>query len=98
MKILIDISKKCIQGGSRRAYEDRLSACLKSSAENLDSLEQEIDALKVFLETADFSHLRAAYPALAGGVENQALLHYSEGTGFEIEAAGEIIPVRLSSK
>ncbi|WP_136360668.1 hypothetical protein [Desulfatibacillum aliphaticivorans] len=98
MKILIDISKKCIQGGSRRAYEDRLSACLKVSAENLDSLEQEIDALKNFLETADFSHLRSTHPALAGGVESQATLHYSEKSGFEIEAAGEIIPVPLSSK
>ena len=93
MKILVDISKKCIQGGARRAYENRLTACLKASESQLDALEREVEALKTFLETTDFPLLRAAHPALAGGQVKEAFLIFSEPDRIVVEIDGQKIVV-----
>ncbi|MBI9074669.1 MAG: hypothetical protein JEZ02_04585 [Desulfatibacillum sp.] len=97
LKILIDISKTCVHGGARKAYEKVLAKSLKATPNDLDNLELEVEALKNFLERVDFPCLRSLHPALAGGQEKHAIIHFQEPDKCWVEVAGEkIAPPRIS--
>lgn len=51
---------ECIETLAKREYEESLRACL-ASPENSDELQEKIKLLRLFLESADFSQLRAEY-------------------------------------
>ncbi len=91
MKITVNISKKCIASGTRKAYEDRVKQCLKGTSPDPGTLEREVEALKAFLETVDFPDLRSRHPALAGGQEREAVLHIAAPGDYALEVLGEII-------
>ena len=49
---------ECIETLAKREYEESLRACLVSP-ENSDELQEKIKLLRLFLESANFSQLRA---------------------------------------
>jgi hypothetical protein len=50
----------CIETLSKKEYEQTLSLLLKEGHEN-EELGERLEVLRLFLESADFSHLRSQY-------------------------------------
>jgi|GEM_PF-333857 len=88
MKILIDLSKHCIETEAKRIYEESLKQYFKAPDSKRPGLEEKIEGLRHFLEYSDFSHLRSSHPALAGTEGGKAVLHLLDRDLFEIEIEG----------
>jgi len=75
MEIYLDISRLCIETAAQKKYESLIRQYFK--AKTLDKekniLEKQINALKYFLEKADFSKLRN-FCSNAGSIEIMAVL------------------------
>jgi hypothetical protein len=69
MEIQFEITSHCIQTEARKRYEQFISTYFKQAASDndTDALEGQIEALRYFLEHADFRYLRSTYPILNGG-------------------------------
>jgi len=95
MKIPLDVSSRCVQSAAKTAYETCLGQAFKARDGELFDIEGKIEALKLFLETADFPALRSAHPALAGGSARTVTLEINEQGGFTIliEGVGAALPV-----
>ena len=65
MKIILDLSKHCIETEIKRFYNRSVSKYFKPNADKA-GLEREIEILREVLETFDFKRLRNTYPQLAG--------------------------------
>jgi len=91
LRIELDLSAHCIRTEARRIYEECLRQCLKLPEDQLDAMEEKIEALKDFLETIDFGDLRSRHSALAGGSEESATLIVEGCKDFVVHVQGEII-------
>jgi len=85
MKILLNLSKHCIETEAKRIYEESLMQYFKVSDSKRPELEEKIEGLKNFLEYSDFNHLRSSHPALSGIGGGKAVLHIFNRDSFEIE-------------
>ena len=90
MKILLNLSKHCIETESKRIYEESLAQYFKATDSKRAELEEIIEGLRIFLEYSDFNHLRSSYPVLAGREGCKAVLHVLDRNLFEIEIDGTI--------
>jgi len=88
MKILLDLSKHCIETESKRIYEESLMQYFKAPDSKRPELEEKIEGLRNFLEYSDFRQLRSSHPALAGREGGNAVLHLLGVDLFEIETEG----------
>lgn len=88
MKILLDLSKHCIETEAKRIYEKSLTQYFKVPDSKRPGLEEKIEGLRNFLEYSDFSHLRSSHPSLAGTGGGEAVLHLLGPDLFEIEIEG----------
>ncbi len=80
MKIVLDLKKHCIQTEIKKQYE----RCIRDyfskhhAPEDESVLDIKIEALKFFLEHADFPRLRGQYPELNGSHEITVLLDIAD--------------------
>ena len=88
MKIPLDVSSLCVQSAAKTAYETSIMTAFKARDEDIFDIEEKIEALKLFLESADFLALRSAHPALAGGSALKALLETEEDGGVSLFLEG----------
>jgi hypothetical protein len=88
MKILLDLSKHCIETEAKRIYEESLVQYFKASDSKRLELEEKIEGLKNFIEYQDLNHLRSSHPALAGREGCKAVLHVLDRILFKIEIDG----------
>ena len=59
MKIILNLSRYCIETASRKKHDRLVSEYFKANGEDQKKIiEHQIGALKYFLENADFSELR----------------------------------------
>lgn len=59
MKIILNLSRYCIETASRKKHEQLMKEYFKTNSEDEKTfIENQISALKYFLEKADFSELR----------------------------------------
>jgi len=75
MEIYLDISRLCIETAAQKKYEGLIRQYFKAKALDKEKIifEKQINALKYFLEKADFSLLRN-FCSNAGLVETMAIL------------------------
>ncbi|MBW1615252.1 MAG: hypothetical protein JRJ49_01710 [Deltaproteobacteria bacterium] len=69
MNIILDLKKgSCIKRSAKKKYETVLNDYFSKtvSKDKKALMEKEIEALKFFLENADFSGIRSAYKELSG--------------------------------
>ncbi|OQW99308.1 MAG: hypothetical protein BWK74_02505 [Desulfobacteraceae bacterium A6] len=90
MKILLDLSKHCIETEAKRIYEESLKLYFKAPDSKRPGLEEKIEGLRNFLEHSDFNHLRSSNPVFAGREGGKAVLHLLGGDLFEIEIDGTL--------
>ncbi|MDP2862876.1 MAG: hypothetical protein Q8N95_08800 [Desulfobacterales bacterium] len=88
MKILLDLSKHCIETESKRIYEESLTQYFKAPDSKRPGLEEKIEGFRNFLEYSDFNYLRNSHPALAGTEGGKAVLDLLGLDLFEIEIDG----------
>ena len=74
MKIILDLSKHCIETEIKKRYNLAISAYFKAGLEEQQRLEPIIDMLRSALESFDFAKLRTRYPELAGGADHNVRL------------------------
>lgn len=91
IRIDLNLSRHCIQTEAKLIYEKWLRECLKLPEDELDRMEENIEALRIFLETTDFGALRSAHKALAGGWEGEATLIIYSQNRFVVEVDGEVV-------
>jgi len=65
MKIILDLSKHCIETEIKRFYNQSVSKYFKPNPDKA-GLEREIEILREVLETFDFKRLRNTYPPFGG--------------------------------
>jgi hypothetical protein len=97
MKILLDLSKHCIETEAKRVYEASLTEYFKAPDSKQPELEEKIEGLRNFLEYSDFNHLRSSNPVLAGREGGKAALHLLGLDLFEIEIDGAFTSRRKKS-
>ena len=68
MEISLKLKNHCIETETKMKYERLISTYFSNSCPKKDAqkIERQIEALKYFLEHADFSKLRSVYPELSG--------------------------------
>ncbi len=68
MEIVITLRRHCIKTGIKRRYNQLINQyfCNTLPDQEKIKIEVQIEALKFFLENADFEHLRRIYPELSG--------------------------------
>jgi hypothetical protein len=88
MKILLDLSRHCIETEAKRIYEEGLTQYFKAPDSKRPELEEKIEGLWNFLEYSDFRQLRSSHPVLAGREGGKAVLHLLGLDLFEIETEG----------
>ena len=71
MQIHLNLKKHCIQTAAKTAHERLVRACLARSGDA--ETEAMLQALQLFMETADFARLRSEYPPLCGGAAEAVL-------------------------
>jgi hypothetical protein len=98
MKILLDLSKHCIQTAAKVSYEASLKEYFALSGEAADELEARIEGLRNFLEKTDFPFLRSQTQALCGGECGKATLEISGEDRFMVTVANQRISVKLRPK
>ncbi len=71
MKIVFRLKKHCIETESKLKYERLIHTYFSNTCPENDvrKMERQIEALKFFLEHADFPKLRSVYPELSGNNE-----------------------------
>ncbi len=71
MKIFLPLKKHCIETGAKKEYGRLLNIYFSNTcSENENAvIEEKIEALKFFLENADFSRIRGDYSELCGTYE-----------------------------
>ncbi len=69
MEIVLSLKNHCIETAAKKEYERLIQGYFKNKLKGKSWLEVRIEALKYFLERADFSRLRSFYPELCGSVE-----------------------------
>jgi hypothetical protein len=76
MEIDLNIRNHCIETETKRQYEKLIKHYFSRLCSDADKpvMEFQIEALKFFLEHADFPKLRSAHPELACGGDNLAVL------------------------
>jgi hypothetical protein len=93
MEVTLEPSfSSCIETVAKAQYERVLSVLLKGKKED-EGLEQELELLRVFLESADFRQLRSfSEPALLEGGRVFFILRPTNGApGYEIEMKTDVI-------
>jgi len=90
MKILLNLSKHCIETEAKRLYEESLKQYFKAPDSRRAELEEVIEGLRNFLEYTDFNHLRCSHRALAGAEGGKGVLHILGEDLFEIETDGTL--------
>ncbi|MBF0226274.1 MAG: hypothetical protein HQK76_12535 [Desulfobacterales bacterium] len=80
MQINLSLKQHCIQTSIKKVYEKLLTGYfkkfnVKELIIDIDSIETRIEALKFFLENADFGYLRSNYPELNGNKIVDAVLY-----------------------
>ena len=58
MEIILDLTRHCIETASKKKYERLIRQYFKTDKKEKSTIENQIRALKYFLENADFSELR----------------------------------------
>lgn len=58
MEIILDLTRHCIETASKKKYERLIRQYFKTDKKEKINIENQICALKYFLEKADFSELR----------------------------------------
>ncbi|MFZ5572647.1 MAG: hypothetical protein ACOZF0_19795 [Thermodesulfobacteriota bacterium] len=93
MEIRLTLQDHCIQTEARKAYERLVGEYFRKTGPggNKTVLEAEIDALKRFLEYADFAFLRSHYPELSGGKPISVTLDIPETISAGCIGFGETI-------
>jgi len=68
MKIVIELKHHCIKTGAKRKYSKLINRYFSRNLSDPEKIkiEAQIEALKFFLENADFNRLRGVYPELSG--------------------------------
>lgn len=97
MKISLDVSSHCVQSAAKSLHEALVRALFKAGAGEAETLEEKIEALKLFLETADFPALRSSHSALAGGSAQTVILEIDEQGGFTILLEGVRVAVPVGT-
>lgn len=79
-EIILDTTRHCIETASKKAYEQAIRRVFKEkfSDPGKACIEREIEALKYFLEHADFFDLRAQYSRM-GSSSNRSVLIIPKG-------------------
>ncbi|MCD4718843.1 MAG: hypothetical protein K8S13_03160 [Desulfobacula sp.] len=79
MEIILDLSRHCIETASKKKYERLIRQYFKTTDTQKENfiLEDQISALKYFLEKADFSELRNRC-SNSDSVEKKAVLIVSQ--------------------
>lgn len=90
MKILLNLSKHCIETEAKRLYEESIKQYFKAPDSERPELEEKIEGLRNFLEYTDFNHLRSSHPHLAGAEGGKGVLHILGEDLFEIETDGTL--------
>lgn len=81
----LNLAEHCIQTAAQIRLRELLSA-IGQQDDPAQSLLQEYDMLKIFLETADFPRLRSERPELAGGSNIEVIVEQT-ADGFIISPA-----------
>ena len=58
MEIILDLTRHCIETASKKKYERLIRQYFKTNKKEKINIENQISALKYFLEKADFTELR----------------------------------------
>ena len=66
MKIEIQLTEHCIEHTLKLFYDKLMSECFSSSDQLDSTLEAKIELLEKFINSVNFSQLRADYPELSG--------------------------------
>jgi hypothetical protein len=90
MRIDLDLSRHCIATEVKRRYEASMRAYWKAS-QGREVLEQEIEALRVFLEHGDLAGLRSREPRLDQGSSSQVFLDVRPCERLWLEVDGEVV-------
>ncbi len=88
MKILLDLSKHCIETEAKWIYEESIREYFRVPDSKRPGLEEKIEGLRNFLEYSDFNHLRSSHQAFAGTEGSKAVLNLLGLDLFEIEIDG----------
>ena len=80
IELELNLAKACIETETKRTYERLLREYLRKStpAQQKRVLARRIEALKIFLEHADFGYLRTNYAALRGQTSARVTLLLSD--------------------
>ncbi|MCK5696127.1 MAG: hypothetical protein KAH62_05960 [Desulfobacula sp.] len=73
MEIFLDLTRYCIETASKKKYERLIRQYFKTNKKEKNNLENQICALKYFLEKADFSELRNRF-SNSNSVKKRAVL------------------------
>lgn len=92
MKIPFDVSSHCVQTAAKSAYEALVRSAFKATGGEILELEEKIEALRIFLTTADFQAIRSLHPALSGGSQAVVIFETRENGGFWLSVEGERLP------
>ncbi len=76
MKIYFQLEKHCIETEAKKRYKRLISRYLSSTCHDDEKvkIETQVEALKHFLEHADFPQIRGLYPELSGDTASSVML------------------------
>lgn len=90
--VLLPRPGKCVETVARERYWKRVDACMKALAreEPAEEMEEEIETLRLFLETADVAAIRRQTEALMeDGSPVQVVLERSPGNKLHVDITQE---------
>ena len=90
MRIILDLSRHCIETEIRKRYNSALSDYFRKGGED-ESLEARIEALESALRQLDFSDLRYRHEKLRGGMDTDARLTVKDDGSVQIILEGNIV-------
>ncbi len=95
MKIEINLKQHCIKTGAKRKYNKLIHQYFSNTLSDKvkKEVEAQIEALKFFLENADFNRLRSVYPEFSGFDELSITLMIPKNH-LEMEIAYNDITIR----
>lgn len=81
--VTLRLKNHCIETESKREYERLIKKYFSKSITNIEktAIEKQVEVLKFFLETADFSFLRSSYLELTGKNEIPVTINWEGDTG-----------------
>ena len=89
--LTLDLRKHCIETAIRKRYERCISAYFKTKGGHRP-IEQDIELLRLALETLDFPALRAKHSVLAGASSHHVQLSLDHERRLEIRIDGRPLP------